>query len=187
MNNTEFWTMYEARTLTIDDRIALIRSTNYDVSKETQPMALLQYFECITYSDTAYEDAIKIANVFNARFGLLIISLESSYCLNKFQTIMDELDFEMESSGAFWIGILRLAFRKMGFMYAEDIHSMHLFRMYHPLYGNTFGDGTMAVLDDFVKLPKEFEKELVEYMFHPIRISRWMKSNSDKDIEDYLN
>lgn len=147
MNSEEFFAMINKDSLTFDERIEIIETTAYDMTTDDQPWCMLQRFDCINDSNTPIEDAFKVANAVKNRLGPLVISRESSYCLCKFQTIMDDFDSMMNTPKSFWIGMLRYAFRKTGFIYAREASQHDLFQKYCKTYGNTFANGESIEID----------------------------------------
>lgn len=174
------WDIYES--LDFEESLDFIKNTEYPIEKSDQPWCFLQNFECIETSNTPIEDAFRVANVFKNRFGLLVFSFESSYCFNGYQTIMD--DFEIEDG----FDILKYAFRKVGFLYAADIHSKYLYDIYTKQWKeDTFRNGMHATHEEYTPLPENFTEELSQYLYHPDRVQQWLLRNPDKHIEDYLN
>lgn len=101
-----------------DDPLKLIeylRAVDYDFSSNSQPRRITQHFECIKNLEIPWPIALEIARGFQD---------ESSYCSDKFYTIMDEFEenhinpeatFYHSTSNWF----LRKAFRKLEVLYAS--------------------------------------------------------------------
>lgn len=179
----QFWDTLSSSTLTFEQKLNHIRTTEYDLFEESQPWCILQYFADIVHSDNPIEDAFKVAAVFKERLGLLIVERESSYCLGRYITVMDELDRDLKEDSPFWIGIFRYAFKKTGFLKADDADPHVLYTMYSNRWYDNFEDTRFTDLFE----PCPFGEELVMRLFHPDRVSKWLESNPDKDIDAYLN
>lgn len=179
----DIWDMYVP--LDFEQSLDFIKNTEYPIENSDDPWWFLKNFWCISSSDTPIEDAFRVANVFKNRFGLLVFSFESSYRYNTYQTIMDDLTCE---DPPFWVGLLRYAFRKVGFLYAADIHSKYLYDICIKQWKeNTFENGMHATHEEYTPLPENFAEELSQYLYHPDRVQQWLSRNPDKHIEDYLN
>ena len=184
MYNEEFWTAISNTSLTFDERLDIVKTCEFYIHEEPQPWCILQRFANIAMSDTPVEDAFKVAETFKNRLGLLVIVKESSYCCNKLMTIMDEFDSYLYSNDdtPFWIIMFRHAFKKTGFLYAKDVNPRVLYGMYLDKYYHTFRDSPFL---KFVE-PSPIIEDLVQYLHHPDRVSRWMIANPGKGVEEYL-
>lgn len=186
MTHEDFWTTVQAmENAQLQERLDFIRTTEYDIPEvEAQPWAITQMFSDLAESDTPIEDAFQVAEVFKERFGLLIIEREASFCDNRYMTIMDHFDSSFrEYNNAFWIGMLRYAFKRTGFLYAKDIDPKVAYRIYANKWYFTFDD--VDFKDLFQQNP--FAEELAQYVFHPTRVAKWLEANPEKGADEYMN
>lgn len=181
MMNRLFWASIANDSLTFDERLEILQTCEFNIHEEAQPWCILQYFSDIT--DT--NDALKVAEIFKKRFGLLIIEKEITHYNRKFTTIMDEFESEYCSSDdvSFWVDAFRNAFKATGFLYAKDVNPRELYAMYLDRYYYEF-DGIPFV--EAIE-PWPLTEHLAQYLFHPDRVSKWMEANPDKGVEEYLN
>lgn len=141
-------------TGSIDKRIELLRTMDYNFYQESQPDAILSWF----YDDIeTQEQANQIAEIFMRRLGDTIICREASCCENKFLTIMDYIFYSKEWEGMPCPQIILNAFQQMNFKFSAQCNKTALCRMYcaDPYYAkkglgklnNTFISGKKRSMD----------------------------------------
>lgn len=135
-NQEKMLNQLSARKLSFDERIKLIETTE-GVSDFVQPGCILQYFRDLKESEDPFEDALKIANVFKKKLGLIIIEAEGTLCFDRPQTIMDDL-LANDECDTFWNYTIYLAFKKTGFLHAEKVEPKKFYELFKAnQYGST--------------------------------------------------
>jgi hypothetical protein len=109
----------------IEDRIECL--STFDLQEEHKMFDIIYAFDIIKDSDTPFKHAMQIGDIIINKIGLIIIERESSYSMNKFITIMDELKRNDDFS-SHWI--FKYTFEKMGFKYAHECDNMEMYELY---------------------------------------------------------
>ena len=119
----------------IDQRIELLRTIDYNFYQDCQPDAILTWFYDIETQDRANQ----VAKIFMDRLGDTIICREASCCEKKFLTIMDFIAYEQVFEDPQCPRIIIDAFRNLNFKFAYQCNKMALCRMYSadPAYAKT--------------------------------------------------
>ena len=123
------------------------------------------------------EDADKVASAFNGSFGDTIIIQPNSLQMKMYVTIMDYLCTKNDTSKYHW-GLLKTAFSNFGFKRAAESDIRYLRKLYL--------DCSSIILDrNLMKDEKnQFRKELLEYLFQPRLIQKWL--DAGYNLDDYL-
>lgn len=176
----------------IEDRLKLFSETNnLDFDRFSQKTCFLAWI--VTGFDDQMDNvqyandlAYRIVLEFKNKFGELIIERESSYCIGKFTTSMDEAlnnqyDFTCECV-ANWL--IRIHMKALKFKPSKDIHPFALYRLY--CYDPTY-PMTDELFSELKQVKCQFEEELQQYLHHPNKIEQWMNKNPNKNVLEYLN
>lgn len=172
---------------TLYERLEFFKTCDYDMNDDPQPDAMLGRF----YQDIeTVEDACQVIRAFKYRFGDMIVCVEGSKCLGSIITIVDDLDYEIDS------GSYSLTARKYGMlMVACDRLNVKRASEYDPraITSLYFACGHTDDTDDFIEYDydlieddnKLIHEELQMYIFHPSRIQKWLDDGNE--LEDYMN
>lgn len=181
MNGKQFYKRLSSHALQFEERIDLLRTTSYNLSEEEdEPWCILQFFESFQYEPLQTIQALRIAQVFKERFGLIVIEANTSYLSNAFVTIMDTLARMSEHKSFAWQKKIKSAFEQTGFLYARDVDPRALYRLYIA-HHDRFRNGKTP---DGLYKPSPITEQLVEYLFQPRLIAKWISNGND--LEDYL-
>lgn len=183
----KFVMMIFSEKLTFDEKIKIIESSPNDAQSILAVWQTLMQFEDIVDEEDPIAYAKIVANAYYKCFGPIVVERFESLCNNEFRTIMDVFDdkYTNDYYYTFWNKMFRYAFKQAGFLYARDIHPKALNRlMYLKDRCEMFCDG---VLPKELYEPSPFTEDLARYLYHPDRVSKWMKANPDKELEEYLN
>lgn len=92
-----------------------------DLANDPSPECTLMGFKDIMDLDNPFEAAYRIAEIYKARCGLVMVSAKSSYEMSDLSTIMDALeDRENHEDNEIIMWIFEKAFKKAGFKNAKD-------------------------------------------------------------------
>lgn len=204
----------EMRELTdLNARLEFLENSDYDIIADTQPDAVLCYFDEVKND----EDAMKVANLFMKKYGDTIICIEASTCDKRFETIVDclqdklKFDFQtlnnqftsvrdpalcrhrrnqmlMEMEHAFSDfrrdQLLLGAFIERGFKRASKCDSRELIRLFRE-HDESVED--FKIDYEYVQMKIDnvwLEEELIAHLHHPVRIEKWLSKGNA--LEDYL-
>ena len=145
----------------------------YDLNDEDQPEAILSWFDIKNP-----EDADKIASIYMKQLGPIAICHDATNDHESYHTILDCLIYE--SFGDDFIS----AFEQAGFKYADECDR----RILANTYWSKNGTKNLIASYDYQEIKNSYQdlsKELQEYLFHPMRIQKWIDGGND--IEDYLD
>jgi hypothetical protein len=122
--------------------------TTLDLSDENQPHCILQYFDDISTQLEPFECAAELAFIFKQKCGPIIIEAESSYCLNRYLTIVDEIENAVDEG--YFDELLLRAFRIAGIKHAHECDEYDLRMLYlEQGYPNHFREESLDYIDDF--------------------------------------
>lgn len=109
----------------INDRIYHL--STIDLSEEHKMFLIIHAFDDIKDSDTPFEHAMQIGDILMKKIGPIIIERESSYFMNQFITVMDELKRDDDFT-THWI--FKYTFEHMGFKYAHECDKNDMYTLY---------------------------------------------------------
>jgi hypothetical protein len=90
----QFWEQLDYLDNDVDriDFLLYLKNKNHPFNLESQPEAILQRFYRVDYSKDSNVDELTIAQTMVDLFGKLILCRESTYCVKKPITIIDEIE-----------------------------------------------------------------------------------------------
>jgi hypothetical protein len=161
-----------------------------NVRYECQPEAILQRF-CNNYV-LSLEHARLIANAFKKKFGNIIVCREASYCQKQILTIIDciiNYDIIADSNNKMY---LLIAFYDVDIYMASNYNMNELYDAY--CFDIVYKSAALQDINCFKynynnlkKNNQTIKEELMEYLYSPKKIHKWILDNPDKDYNEYLN
>lgn len=176
MNSDQFWD--ELILIgNLNDRIDFIRTSTYDLTKESQPDAITHRFEDIT----TWPDACNMARALIYRYGNIIIAAESSACINRMLTIVDLSASECNI-------LIIAALKELGVLSANYYAPKDLYLVYNHIYPgipvNDYYDEIADSLSEHKEKMELVHESLIIELMHPNRIQKWIESGND--VNNYL-
>lgn len=170
---------------TLEERLRFLKGTDYDVSLDSQPEAILNRF--VHLVDNQW-DAQRVARVFKKRFNPVAICREATWCFQIPITLMDTIHEECkypESNIKYYY--MRFAFITEGFKRAKDCNRMLLRRLY--CLDPRYEDDCDAICrwydyEEMKKLAIVRDYDLAKFLWSPNRIQKWIEAGNE--VEDYL-
>ena len=210
-NKAFYGKMREIRDL--DTRLEFLEMSEYDIIADTQPDAVLCYFDEVMNED----DAMKVANLFMKKYGDTIICIEASTCDKRFETIVDclqdklKIDYQNLQSNFISMRDPTASRLRRSALLMDMEYGLFDFRRDQLLLGAFIERGFKRAtkcdsrdmirvcvehdvsLEDFIidydyeqiKSDNEsLKEEMVAYLHHPIRIEKWLSKGNA--LEEYL-
>ena len=176
MNSDQFWDELEFIG-NLNERIDFIRTTTYDLTKESQPDAITHRFEDIT----TWPDACNMASALIYRYGNIIIAAECSACTHNMLTITDLNSSECNI-------LIIAALKELGILSANYYAPRDVYLVYNHIYEgipiNEYYNEIAHLLDEHKEKMKLVHESLIMELMHPDRIEQWLKNGNN--INDYL-
>lgn len=165
---------------TFEQKLNILKTTEYDVSRACQPDAILTWFDIDTL-----KEAFAVANVFKSRWGDSIVCQESSFCQKRLMTMMDDLEDTYNQCKDLNVWLFKYAFGKIKMKRAAECDTRHLIGMY--CVDNECADSIQELKIDYnygliKKANSWLYKEIQEYLFHPSRVETYLKNNEDLEL-----
>lgn len=169
----------------LEARLQFLHSTDYDVSLDSQPEAILDRFNHLVNNQW---DAQRVARVFKKRFNGIAICREATWLMQIPITLMDTIHEECKYSGSdYEYYYIRLAFNMEGFKRAKDCNRMLLRRLYCLNERYEHDCDTVCPWYDYEEMKRLTivrEYELAPFLWKPTLIQKWIDSGNN--LEDYL-
>ena len=176
MDLSEFWDGL-AIIGNLHDRIEFVRTTTYDLTKESQPDVITCHFDDVT----TWLDACNIARVLIYRYGNIIIAGEISACIGEMFTIVDVSPRECNI-------LIIAALKELGVLSADQYAPKDLYLVYNHMYAdirvNEYYDEIAYQFAEHKEKMKSVHESIIAELMHPNRIKYWIEVGNN--IEDYL-
>lgn len=165
---------------TFEQKLNILKTTEYDVASDCQPDAILTWFEIDTL-----EEAFAVANVFKSRWGDSIVCQESSICCKRLMTMMDDLEDTYSHCKDLNVWLFKYAFEKIKMKRAAECDTRYLIRMYgmNEICADSIQELKIDYNYELIKKSNSWlYKEIQQHLFHPSRVENWLKNNDDIEL-----
>ncbi len=179
MTETQLFDTLDGEPL-LQNRIAILERVKI-INLICQPDALLhRFFDAVSLSDK-----IRVATIFKHKFGKIAICREATYCSKRPITLLDAIEEDIVQ----FMPWTYLIFASIGFRHSMDCSIAVLYSEYEldPAYVESYHT---PWADDYIEWRENFasiEKELIEAVFRPDRVYRWLLSHPHLHVENYAN